>query len=498
MKNWSAYQSAIFDHKSSSKNHLVVTARAGSGKSTVLEHAASLNDDEMAVMLVFNRRNAVELKRRLFSRGSYHVTATTLHSYGYGLLQREWGEGLMPSKSGQRFLSILEGLMPKSRSADAKKYKYDILKASQYARCFHDASNPRVVRRAFMKTGAVSKFVLPKEASWKKGMTLDEAVLLCARAIQKTLEPSQIIDYEDMVYVPYALDFAVDSYGSVFLDECQDFSEVNANMGLRFAKAGARLMCVGDPRQSINSFVGADSKSVSRLKRTLEADELGMPITYRCASDIVSHIKKMVPDFEARPEAPQGVVRSIPSADLLSQVRGGDMVVSRKKAPLASIAVSLLKSGVPAFIVGGEDGTSDPTGVQKLVEYYDRTGSSTKEMMATVRSISEKEIQRLSDEKEDDQASIVRDRMNTILALSEGADSVSSVVSRIKEINRQKENAVVLSTVHRAKGAEAPRVFSLEKEYYVNRRDLEGELEEQNIHYVGLSRAAEELVLVQG
>jgi DNA helicase-2/ATP-dependent DNA helicase PcrA len=89
----------------------------------------------------------------------------------------------------------------------------------------------------------------------------------------------------------------------------------------------------------------------------------------------------------------------------------------------------------------------------------------------------------------------IADQLQTIEALSDGLAEVEELVTRIQEMfGESRGPAVVLSTVHKAKGLEADRVFVLTDTLYCggNRQTQE----EQNIHYVAVTRAKQTLVLV--
>jgi superfamily I DNA/RNA helicase len=90
---------------------------------------------------------------------------------------------------------------------------------------------------------------------------------------------------------------------------------------------------------------------------------------------------------------------------------------------------------------------------------------------------------------------MIADQVATLDALSDGLAETAELEARITELFAEVRSAAIMcSTVHRAKGLEAERVFVLTDTLYCNgKRHSE---EESNIHYVALTRAKSTLVLV--
>jgi superfamily I DNA/RNA helicase len=82
---------------------------------------------------------------------------------------------------------------------------------------------------------------------------------------------------------------------------------------------------------------------------------------------------------------------------------------------------------------------------------------------------------------------------------------VAEVLSAIERLfsDQKPENAVILSSTHKAKGLERDRVWLLQDTYLRSRRNRLGvwegpSQEEKNLFYVAVTRAKSELVLVEG
>ena len=123
---------------------------------------------------------------------------------------------------------------------------------------------------------------------------------------------------------------------------------------LRLAAAGARLVFVGDPRQSIFGFAGADPEAMERISRRLSAQVMPLSVTYRCPRLHVELAQELAPEIEAAPGAPSGSVQLIDEAELDSWVKPGDLVLCRLNAPLIAVCLRLVRLGLPAYVRGAD------------------------------------------------------------------------------------------------------------------------------------------------
>ena len=84
-----------------------------------------------------------------------------------------------------------------------------------------------------------------------------------------------------------------------------------------------------------------------------------------------------------------------------------------------------------------------------------------------------------------------------IFALAETSETISDLQNRIEWLfsdDVQDHEQILCSSVHKAKGLEAERVYVLQESFY--RRGVTPE--EQNIHYVAVTRAKSHLTFVTG
>ena len=96
----------------------------------------------------------------------------------------------------------------------------------------------------------------------------------------------------------------------------------------------------------------------------------------------------------------------------------------------------------------------------------------------------------------------MQDRHDCLLAFAEGAATVDDVTRRIEAVFTDDRNGkgIKLSSIHKAKGLEAKRVFLLEPHgatvpHPMAKTSWQRE-QEMNLRYVAITRAIEELVYV--
>ncbi len=168
---------------------------------------------------------------------------------------------------------------------------------------------------------------------------------------------SLTIDFQDMIELPVRDKMIrVPQYDYVFLDEAQDCSRLDQLFIERLIKpVKGRLIAVGDDRQAIYSFRGADVNSFEYWKSRSNTIELPLTISYRCGREIVANAKKIYSEIEPWEEAIEGEVKYLSISEELSDiVEGEDMILCRNLRPLIDVFLRLISIEKRATIIGKE------------------------------------------------------------------------------------------------------------------------------------------------
>jgi superfamily I DNA/RNA helicase len=310
-----------------------------------------------------------------------------------------------------------------------------------------------------------------------------------------------VIDFTDMIVLPLSYRKQIPTYKVVFVDECQDLSTAQRELMLSFAKGG-RFIAVGDRRQAINGFAGADCLSFDKIAKQPNTKELPLSVNYRCGKEIIKLAQEIVPEITAHDGAIDGIVDSVNKLEL-STFKPNDMVLCRTSAPLVVMCLKLIRKGVTAVVKGRDIANG-------LISLIDKSKSKTikgfiswadveKEKLA--KDIAKKENMSPEEAKETGRYIAYCDRIDCILAIGENVSSLSAVKQQIDEMfnDTRLPNAVTFSTAHKSKGLEADRVLILLPDKlpltWKGQQPWEFE-QEMNLKYVALTRAKKELVFV--
>src|ERR1700761_7815745 len=112
-KNWSEQQVRIFNWFKSGRGHLIVRARAGTGKTTTILEAVTHAPENKILLAAFNKRIARELEEKLGGwKFGAPVEAKTLHGLGYSFVKYAWGKDIQPDDAveADRVRVVLNGL----------------------------------------------------------------------------------------------------------------------------------------------------------------------------------------------------------------------------------------------------------------------------------------------------------------------------------------------------------------------------------------------------
>jgi hypothetical protein len=339
------------------------------------------------------------------------------------------------------------------------------------------------------------------------------------------------IDFTDMIYLPVKLGLKGPQYDYVLVDEAQDLSPCQRALVLSALKPGGTFIAVGDRRQAIYGFAGASLHSIDEIVEATGAVEMPLSICYRCAPEIVRVAAAIFPGIEPWEQAAPGRVEVLSGENIVDLAQEGDAVLCRTNAPLVSLCLRLLRNGKRALMRGRDLGSSITSLLEKILKRFDP--SSIDALYAAVERFLEEEIARLlGSRKSYDEVALqieaVKDRVDTLIILLDAYMAVFSsdfkppMARYVEEgesrpsiegfrealdcfFQRQSNgengnphlDAVTLSTVHRAKGQEWPRVFILEWDKMPHPKAVRAEEKEQEEHlrYVAVTRAKRELYL---
>lgn len=468
---WNVYQTAIFANVAEGEGHTVVQARAGTGKTTTIVEALKHIPKGLGALLVaFNKKIATELQ----SRAPAGVQVSTLHSFGFSAVKSAFGNKLRVDQGKVADLV-------KARVGDKKElfeYRSALVKAIGLAKGTLASSNDDVLE-------IVDMFDLDVADSDRVNFCDDVFAILktCKTA------PIKSLDFDDMIWLPVALGLRVQRFDRVFIDETQDLNACQIKLALAACKDGGRICAVGDDRQAIYGFRGADADAMARVIDGLSAKVLPLSVTYRCATKIVDLAKAIVPDYEAAPGAVEGIVESVSLETMKKDARVGDFILSRSNAPLVGLCLSFLVRGIPATVTGRDVGAG-------LLSLIDKSKTSTVADLTTwIEEWLSNEQTRLEKKKGGEtMIEAAQDKANCVHTLCEGARSVAEVRAKIETLFSDFDDArrIVLSTTHKAKGLERDRAWILADTYKPGRSR-----EESNLFYVATTRARLELYLAK-
>lgn len=483
----SEYQEKFFDWVEHGVGNALIKARAGAGKSsTAIASMKLIPKTEKCLFIAFNKSIAEHLNEKLKSRPN--CTARTTHSLGLLMIKRNLGSDIELDEYKYRNYvksNILELTTTSSEiktRQQVEEYIDNITKLINYAR-FNLAQSEKEINKI------AQKYCIP--------ISFDECIVT-----QKCLEwgktNTETVDYTDMIWLPVELMLKPIglTYDWVYFDEAQDASLCSIQLFLKCIKRGGRFVTILDEFQSINQFAGASEDAYEFLKNYPNTSLFELPISYRCANNIIKFANNIVPDIVARDNAPDGLILDNCH---IRDIKEGDMVLCRSKAPLVQLYVKLLRQNVNCYIKGQDIGTNLIKELEKIkqnelnvnlmkdgvfVQLYDNLFNERNKLMQT----------RGLDYDDATLSSFIMekyDTINTLLILAEKYTTKEKLIQHIKEIFQEDAQGVCLSTVHKAKGLESENVYIICHSSMPSKLavfDWEKQ-QEQNIMYVAYTRA---------
>lgn len=490
----SKYQQDIFDFIQHGNGNSVINALAGSGKTSTIVNAVKLIPSTCnALFIAFNKEIVKELEKKL--AGVKNVQVKTLHSLGLLMIRRNLGTNIEIDE--YKYRTFIKKNIKQLSSADFDKMTTKLIQ--QYTDnviqlCDLGRYNLAQCEKDLLQVSARHDIPI-----------IDDECNAVLNVMKWGRENTTSIDFTDMVWLPYELTLNPIGlqYDYIFIDECQDLNAAQRELFLRCFRRGTRLIAVGDKKQAIYSFAGADAESFAKLQNLPNTTTLPLPISYRCPKKVVNLANQFVDTMECREGAPDGeIVHNVSIKD----IHDGDMVLCRTKMPLIKLYMRYLRMGVKSYVRGQDIGLNLLRMVDKTEQIVLNVSLQKDGVFARLYDDLFEERNRLmikrgmdlEDATLSNQIMNKYDSIKALEILAEGLTSARDLHDRIENVFAESADGVCLSTIHKAKGLEANNVYILCKTLMPSRlatQDWEKE-QEQNLMYVAYTRAKYKLGFV--
>ena len=362
---------------------LMILAGAGTGKTFTLEHRIVYLiqhyhvDPSNILTITYTEKAARELKERILNkvgRSAHVMTVSTFHSFCYQLL-RDYSSEQLPQllEESEAIHMLLE------RFDELGPFKSDEFPLNPPKAVidsfipFFNRSRDELVNVAEKSTPEIDDTIYKTETVAQ----IDDLKRIYP-TFQKWKREMNVVDYGDMILLAFdllkdntsVLKNVQNQFQHVIVDEFQDNNfALNEIIGL-IAKDHRQITVVGDEDQVIYSFRGANSYNISAFKNRFGGDPIALEENFRSTQSILDIANESIKHNTERTEtslyAKNGIHGIKPKifwgekteqleylaneiSDLIQN--GNDFhsiaVLCRTHGQVATVAESLLKSGIP-------------------------------------------------------------------------------------------------------------------------------------------------------
>ena len=446
-----------------------LSARAGTGKTaTIVEGIKKgaregwLNLRDLTVV-AFNKRNQEVLVERLEAECNAGLQVATLHSLGFSALRTRLARVEVDNDKCWKILRSRQGKLSKSKKMTHTQM-VDTLRAIKAM---------KIVGGKEMENRNIPLWIREENPDY-----LEDEVWEGLEASENLAKDKGVIDFADMILLPWKWRLGLFNRSRVIVDEAQDLAPMDWDL---LARSVSKRWLVGDPYQRIYQFrdrMGAGEID-GQLRRLHIEQTLGLTKCWRCGKKIIGEAQVFVPDIRAGVEE-EGKVELRTSVDW--SLEQPATILSRTNQQLVRIGLELKDYGRPVFFVGKEFRS-------RLKDILDGLRGDGKEELTMGLLNYYHKVLGLCGESDG-----LKDACDALQWFIVKFDKRARIEREMDKFFLENEVAGgwTLSTIHRAKGLEWDKVFLLD---WNGGRDSEEEL--RNLRYVAITRAKKELVVVR-
>lgn len=507
-------QEAIMSAASGKDSSLMVQAYAGCAKTTSLE-LASKKVRIPALAIAFNKATANQLGKRFAS----NFKVQTMNSLGLGAWMRARPGMTLAEPDGKKVGRLI--------SAIDREWKTK-LTSEEWADC---RDLVRLVMQAGVSINDEGSPMAPDlpavwrsiaDDLWITDDGFERHYDIAREALTRSIAESRmgILSFDDQVYCSTILGGKFPQYPVIMVDEAQDLSPLNHRMVELSLRQDGRIIAVGDSKQAIYAFRGADSESMEKI-RALRKDWVDRPLTmtFRCPKIVVDRQQGHAPGFRAAPTNADGLFsrlkdmwqdegKTMGGWSFLDLQKAADAinpeatiaVLCRNNAPLVTLAMKLIRSGIGPVMLGRDLGK----GMIKLLHKVSGDPMmSSEHVIGSLTAWKDKETADAVAAGQDEKVASINDRYHCLMAIMDsGVHTAGEAEAVIEKVFSREGGRLVLSTIHKAKGLEwdvvmhldpwrIPSKFALEQQNLGNMTPI---TQDRNLKYVCETRAKHTLM----
>lgn len=475
-------QIAIIEAYNTHTDNLIVNACPGSGKTTLLEQLWRENN-AATLAIAFNVSIVKELQARLPQRSN--SGRKTLNSFGHGLCLKHINSKLKLDKF--KVSNIIRATHShKWNERDEAIRRYDLTTLVAHLKNIGLAPN-------LIDNGLI------KEVMYQYDIDTFPDIEECAIDVYKrSLHDTRTIDFADQLLFPVLYNVTVPEFDNVLVDEAQDLNNVQIEL---LNKLHSRFVFVGDRHQSIYAFSGSLPSAMEDISTSFNCTNYPMTLSYRCPLTVVREAQRYYPDdIRCTASALEGRISTLtltPEGLYTDGSLGAvkwlqdDLILCRQNRPLVDMAYSLLRNNIPCYVRGRDIG-------ENLIRYIKRfKQDDISPLLDAINRDIDTSIALASKREDDDKIAALIDKQKTLEAFIDNIQPVdtSQLCEGIAALFKQ-GRGTQLSTIHKAKGLEADRVFILDPVLLAQKRKGQKPyqtIQENNIAYVAVTRAKDTL-----
>jgi len=275
-------QKAFYEALRTTSASLLVQAVAGSGKTTTIVNSLReiANADALNILfLAFNKSIVATLSERV----PHYCTVKTFHALGLAAWRKRQPKAKV---DGDKVRNLLKKEL---KLSDFWTYGTAACKLISWAK----------------SAGIGTSLVEDEPRNWfslmsHQAFTFDEGdedqlVAIARGGLAKSNACEDILDFDDMLYLPLLRNAQFDKNNIVFIDEAQDTNGVQRALLTRMLapEPHGRLIAVGDEQQSIYGFRGADAYAMSLMQKQFNMTSLPLSVSWRCSKAVVREAQRV-------------------------------------------------------------------------------------------------------------------------------------------------------------------------------------------------------------